>query len=166
MIESVESDDPFDPLTQFMQWWLAGRYISTPDTGTQASFNEGFSGIVLFRERHYQVQLFIIEPNSISLSHVHPNVDSYEVFVGGDLQFTVEGVAYGAGSFKTEDPLYNLVKGVGNRFLPTAWHDGITGEGGASFLSIQRWLNGVSPHSIADDWIDVDKNTIGAVKKL
>jgi hypothetical protein len=38
------------------------------------------------------------------------------------------------------------------RIRPTDRHGAVTGAQGARFLSIQRWMNGVSPDSVAADY--------------
>lgn len=39
------------------------------------------------------------------------------------------------------------------RVRPTDWHAALVGTAGDAFLSIQRWLNGVSPSSVGLDWL-------------
>lgn len=143
----------FDDLTAFLQWWLATRPINTPVV-SPTNFNGELSGVVLYRHNNYQVQLFIVQPNSTIEAHIHPNVDSYEVFVGGDINFMCDDTWYDQ----------NVV-GMHIRVKPSSWHGGKFGEKGGCFLSVQKWLNGVPPTSVGDDWHDKQNNVVGTANK-
>ena len=139
----------YDDLTAFKQWWEATRPFNPPveDPVTKA---EAIYGVVLYRQAPYQVQLFIMPPNSFIDDHIHPNVDSFEVFIGGDIAFRCNGETYDQN-----------VLGAYIRVLPDSWHGGSFGKRGGCFLSIQKWLNGVPPTSVGHDWHDASNNTVG-----
>lgn len=141
----------FDDLAAFKEWWLSTRAINTPSDAKPDHYGT-LLGVVLYRQEPYQVQLFIMPPNSRIEPHIHPNVDSYEVFVNGDIEFLVG-----------EDctPVYPKNLGDSIRIVPTEWHGGNFGERGGCFISVQKWLNGVPPTSVGDDWSDKDNNTKG-----
>jgi len=147
-------ENEFDDLEAFMVWWLGKRVINTP-TENETNFNGVLSGLVLYRSGQYQVQLFIVQPNSLIESHIHPNVDSFEVFVGGDVEFICDDVVH----------KQTILGGV-VRVRETSWHGGVFGPKGGSFLSIQKWLNNVPPSSVGNDWADKSKNVIGTAVKL
>lgn len=144
---------PFDDLENFLTWWLNTRPINTPNE-SPTNFNGALSGTVLYRQDPYQVQLFIVQPNSDIEPHIHPNVDSYEVFVGGDIKFICDNIEYDQ----------NAV-GMYIRVKPNSWHGGKFGERGGCFLSVQKWLNGVPPTSVGNDWHDKSNNTTGIANK-
>jgi quercetin dioxygenase-like cupin family protein len=139
-----------DPLKEFLRFWLASRPINTAIDYPTSQHGAG-TGTVLYRKDEYQVQLFVLKPNSIIEPHIHPNVDSYEVYVNGDAKLMREGRYF-------EPKEY----GAFIRVKPSTWHGGEFGPRGCSFLSVQRWLNGVSPTTIGDDWHDAKGNTSGA----
>jgi len=143
----------FDDLEQFLNWWLNTRYINTPKE-FPTNFNGTLSGAVLYRQDPYQVQLFIVQPNSDIKPHIHPNVDSFEVFVGGDIKFLCDDVEYEQNAL-----------GMSIRVKPNSWHGGKFGERGGCFLSVQKWLNGVFPTSVGDDWHDKNNNATGTASK-
>lgn len=143
-----------DDLTAFKEWWMARREMNTP-TADEVNFNGSLSGVVLYREDEYQVQLFIVKPNSVIEPHIHPNVDSYEVFVGGDISFMCDDVWY------EQKSLNDAI-----RVKPSSWHEAKFGNKGGCFLSIQKWLNGVEPTSVGDDWHDSNNNKKGTAKEL
>lgn len=137
--------EKFDDLTAFMHWWLSTRTLCPPvDDPTNG--DDKYQGAVLYRSGPYQVELFTIKPNTVGVAHVHPNVDSYELYVSGDIDFTIDGKLYSCTD--------QIVKPVPVRIYPHYWHEGVTSATGGSFLSIQKWLNGVPPSSVTLDWAD------------
>ena len=72
-----------DKLTHFLTWYLdAGLRIFVPHFDF-VHFVEGVTGLTIYRDGQYQVQLFTATPNTVIPSHTHPNVDSYEVALSG-----------------------------------------------------------------------------------
>jgi quercetin dioxygenase-like cupin family protein len=132
----------FDDLEAFMRWWWAIRPINTPSDNSLV-YPKDTHGIVLFRQAPYQVELFSVKPNSEIVSHIHPNVDSFEIFISGDIKFMCNGAV-----------LNQTVLGDQIRVLPNSWHGGLFGERGGCFLSVQKWLNGVPPTFVGNDWQD------------
>ncbi|MGZ5050454.1 MAG: hypothetical protein ACXWF8_05275 [Methylobacter sp.] len=150
-----QSNNPqaFDDLAAFASWWLNTRTFCPPRT-TPISFYGNMTGVVLYRHENYQVELFIADPDSVAPSHVHPDVDSFELYLSGDLVFNIGGVVF--------DPALQDSLSFGpTRIRPDCWHDGKTGKIGGAFLSIQKWLNGVPPTSVGDNWADSDGNKRG-----
>jgi len=140
----------FDALAIFKDWWLANRVMNVPVDAIH--FYDKVSGLVIYRHEEFQVELFITQPMTKGLSHIHPNVDSFEVYLSGDISFDCQGEIFNTN--KLGDSL---------RIRPDCWHGGDFNENGGAFLSIQKWLNGVKPTSIVTDWLDIEKNTIGTV---
>ena len=134
-----------DELTQFMHWWRNTREININPYEDRVIHAGDTAGVALYREGEYQVELFIVQPNSIIIPHIHPNVDSYEDYIAGDIDFVLEGKMYNY--LTVNEPL---------RVHPNSWHGGMFGNRGGTFISIQRWLNGVSPKFVGDDWVAKD----------
>jgi hypothetical protein len=132
----------FDDLAHFKDWWLSTRPLNTPKENALSHVAETH-GVVLYRQEPYQVELFNVKPNSEIPAHVHPNVDSFEVFMGGDIAFMCNDLWY------SQDNI-----GASIRVLPNSYHGGKFGDRGGCFLSVQKWLNGVSPKFVGDDWAD------------
>lgn len=97
--------------------------------------------LVLYREGPFQLEVITSAPNaggSHIPEHAHPNVDSIDVFLHGEL-----------------GPLSGILRlpfGAKKRIRHGVFHGASVGEAGSSILCIQHWLNGVSPTSIALDW--------------
>jgi quercetin dioxygenase-like cupin family protein len=140
----------FDSLAIFKDWWLTNRVMNVPEDAIH--FYNKVSGLVLYRQDEFQVELFITQPMTSGLSHIHPNVDSFEVYLSGDISFVCQGETFNKN--KLGDSL---------RIRPDYWHGGDFNENGGAFLSIQKWLNGVKPTSIVTDWLDIEQNVVGTV---
>ena len=133
-----------DDLENFKNWWLETRPFNTPQTNVLSHVADTY-GVVLYRKKPYQVELFNVKPNSEIPAHIHPNVDSYEVFICGDINFMRDG------SWQEGKILGDTI-----RVYPHTWHGGKFGERGGCFLSIQKWLNDVEPKFVGDDWVAKD----------
>jgi len=132
----------FDDLENFKDWWLSNRVINTPMDMALSHVAETH-GVVLYRQAPYQVELFNVRPNSEIAAHIHPNVDSFEVFLSGDINFMCDDVWY------EQKHLGSFI-----RVPPSSFHGGLFGQRGGCFLSIQKWLNNVEPKFVGDDWAD------------
>ena len=143
--------EQFDELTAFTHWWLATRPLYP--SGEVVRVYQNMAATTLYKQGQYQVQLLSAKPNSYTPSHIHPNIDSYEIFVSGDLVFIIDGKRY--------EPQKNMESGMPTRIYPHYWHEGWSGPEGGSFLSIQKWLNGAPPSCVGVDWLGVDGSTSG-----
>jgi hypothetical protein len=114
-------------------------------------------GTCLYRDGPWQVEMFTY-PASASggeiVDHRHPNVDSVEVHVVGDIYFRVNGrqIATRQQYEMTDERGRQLAAGQSLRIKPRDWHGATIGPRGGTFLSLQHWLNGVEPSSVGLDW--------------
>jgi len=145
-----------DDLDKFCKWFL----LNMPVVGAVPFENavtkiEDVTSVLMYRKDNFQVQMFIVPPHYIIPEHTHPNVDSIEVYMGGNIRFSH------CGSFVNPEPDIqkdntNLgcskARGKTIRVKPNDLHGGIFGEGGGVFLSVQKWLNDVKPHCVAADY--------------
>lgn len=116
---------------------------------------EDVTAILLYRQDQFQVQMFAVPEGTIIPEHAHPNVDSFEVYVGGNIQLSLDGrhVYPPAILFEKQGPLKLASRrGERVRVRPNQIHGATIGAGGAVFLSIQHWLNGIKPHCVAADY--------------
>jgi hypothetical protein len=86
--------------------------------------------------------------------HTHPNVDSFEVYVGGQVRFSHQGKWLISEEDLTTptDIGTSIRRGVSWRVKPSDVHGAMTGPEGGVFMSVQHWLNGVEPHCVAADY--------------
>ena len=81
-----------DELENFKNWYFAQKRtmrLCVPFDNPLV-FVDGVIGLTLYRENNFQVQLFICEPNINIPKHIHPNIDSFELFLYG-MKFTHSG---------------------------------------------------------------------------
>ena len=123
----------------------------------------GVSAITLYRQEQLQVQLVLAPANFLIPEHTHPNVDSYETFIGGPIHFEKDGKP-----IIPKENIFALEDGTCSVFLRSSKvpsstpHGGPVGDSPASFLSIQHWKNGVKPTSVHEDWAEDGAETAAA----
>jgi hypothetical protein len=147
---------PLDELERFCVKFLKKMPVigAVPFDGAVSKIQD-VTSILLYRQGQFQVQMFAVPENTIIPEHTHPNVDSIEVYVGGNIHFSHSGkYAYDAASLiAAAGPLKLASKrGTMIRVRPNDIHGGVFGKGGGVFLSVQHWLNGVEPHCVAADY--------------
>lgn len=138
-------------LRTFLVDYFAGDRIRLSPPKDNVLRIAGSTSIVLYREPPFQVELVVVDPGFEIPSHVHDDVDAFEVAVAGDIDFFVDEVQCGYVRGPRAD---GRSRDLG-RFFPVrsdAWHRGKAGPKGATFLSVQRWKNGVQPTHVALNW--------------
>ena len=143
-----------DNLSYFANWYLTSGKIDRVYTPINKGllFIEGVNGIVLYRHKPYQVELFICKPNLEIPEHYHPDVDSYELFLYG-MRFTHSNETVISDKEALEEyegmPLhaYRTI-----RVKPNDIHGGKASKHGGAFISIQHWLNDVDPTHVSSNW--------------
>lgn len=143
-----------DVLANFLDFYLtnAGPIAFVPRQQTVHKV-EDVTSVLMFRRGPFQVQMFIAPPNYIIPEHKHPNVDSFEVYMGGQIRFSKHGkwTSTDAES-NTEVEGMSTLRGKAIRVYPDDLHGGASGPSGSVFLSVQHWLNGVAPSCVANDY--------------
>jgi len=140
-----------DVLTEFKDWYLTSKQIQTP-YHNPLMFIDGICGLTLYRKKQFQVQLFICEPNVVIPEHIHPNIDSFELFLYG-MKFTHNGeVAISENMALTENDGIPTMSYETIRVKPDDWHGGVSSKKGGSFISIQHWINNKKPTHVSADW--------------
>lgn len=145
-----------DVLKQFCDQFLQKAPVigAVPFAGAVSRI-EDVTAILLYRRDQFQVQMFVVPEGTIIPEHAHPNVDSFEVYVGGNIQLSLDGKHVYSPSilFENKGPLKLASRrGERVRVRPGQIHGATIGAGGAVFLSVQHWLNGVAPHCVGSDY--------------
>lgn len=144
-----------DPLSAFLDWFIA----KSPKFGLVPLHNavhqiEDVMSVTWFRHKQFQVQLFIVPPNYIIPEHTHPNVDSFELYIGGQAKFSL----HGHWELSDQDVAipspegFSIARTMSIRVKPNFLHGGSFGPSGGVFMSVQHWLNGVKPHCVSADY--------------
>ena len=148
----------FTKLTQFSKWFLAQPFGVLRPPQNSVYFYETSGGIVistvLCRMGQFQVELFAGPGPGHFPEHRHPNVDSIEVHLTGETNFTIRGcpVVPPERLAQVGDDGASIFCGFRSRVRPQDAHGATVGPAGGAFLSIQHWLNGVEPTSVGLDW--------------
>jgi hypothetical protein len=150
-----------DELDDFLTWFLAQGPIlgkipvmsSVTSLGHDNNGGNVMSG-VWYKNKQFQVELFMIAGPWIIPEHTHPNVNSYEVLLGGQIRFSCNGNWLIPETYQIDvsENGTSPYRGETVRVNHNTPHGGIVGPGGAMFFSVQHWLNDVEPHNIALDW--------------
>jgi hypothetical protein len=153
--EPVKPSVPaFDPLLAFAAWFMRQPGLSVPQCPFDGVTRVGaFSGLVLYRKAPYQVQMWICDPNTEAPDHSHPNVDSLQQYLSGEMSFRLNGKEVMALSdVKDDGSGYSTARGATLRVRPTDSHGATIGPKGACFLTFQHFLDG-NPRSVEVDWV-------------
>lgn len=149
-------------LRAFARWFLGQGFaaLRPPADGVHffraASYADGSAAaaVVLARAPPYQVELFVVPPDQPIVLHSHPNVDSIECYVSGEVVFDVgDGpVVPREMFFRTDEDGASFLCGRWFRIPAGVDHGAEVGPRGGTFLSFQRWKDGVTPTSVGLDW--------------
>jgi len=147
----------FRSLIDFFRWFRCQALEDLcilNDAGTEFIFGKMIiHGMVLCRRPPYQVELFVGYGPGTVPEHAHPNVSSIEVALSGGIRFLVEDRVVLSGKMLETDA-NGAMRGKGAivRIREGIRHGAVVEAKGAAFLSVQRWLNGAEPSSVALDW--------------
>lgn len=142
---------PESSVEDFALRFLRGRIIwrDIPKLGI-TNFGNIIS-MLLYRQAPFQVELFIAHHLTSSFTeHRHPDVDTVEFGLAGDNDLFINGKP-GHTREQIAAWLQGNYKAMPIRIKPEDWHSG-AGRTPYSFLSIQKWLNGVKPSSVGLNW--------------
>lgn len=144
-----------DKLTDFLEYYLDEAYV----VGYSPLHNTvrdvfGIYGYTQYAVDDFQVQVFVVPPRKIIPEHTHPNVDSYEVYLGGQIMFSHNGKWVTTNEDIQEAVEGNVAaaRGQSIRVQPNDLHGGCFGPAGGVFMSVQHWLNGRQPSCVSLDY--------------
>ncbi len=145
-----------DPVEKFCESFLKDMPVigAVPYAGAVTKVQD-VTGILLYRKGPFQVEMFACPEGTIIPEHTHPNVDTVQVYVGGNIIFTHSGLyTYPADGVRAMDGPLRCANRRGHllRVRPDDRHGAVVGKGGGVFMAVQHWLNGIAPHSVAADY--------------
>lgn len=144
-----------DDLEKFLHWFLnKGPALGAIPLLNAVEKIEDVYSVTWFRQPPYQVQMFIVPPNYVIPEHTHPNVDSFEVYLGGQIKFSLNGkwIVSDEDLHEPGQMGTSRIRGETIRVRPDNLHGGVFGHAGGVFMSVQHWLNGVEPHCVSKDY--------------
>lgn len=109
---------------------------------------------VWYRKGQFQVELLMIAGPWIIPEHTHPNIDSYQILLGGQIRFSRGGEWLTPETYQVDvnKDGTSPYRGQRIRVNHNDPHGGVVGPHGVMYFSVQHWLNGVEPHSVGLDW--------------
>jgi hypothetical protein len=142
-----------DHLFQFFEWYQGRNGFGVPQSPIDGFNRVGaFTGLTLFRNGPYQVQLWMCDPNSEIPEHSHPNVDTIQVYVCGQVYLRLNGkLIIEPERLAEETRHFNVFNGRYIRVGPNDTHGASIGPMGGAFVNFQFFLDG-NPRSVELDW--------------
>ncbi len=125
---------------------VIARFTGQPIAPSESAAN--VMGTILYRDGAYQAELFTFAATQYGGSfaeHRHPDVDSVELFLSGEIQFNVQR--------RGRNEIYNGRRNAPLWINAEDFHGGKIGPAGAAFVSLQRWRTGKALTSIGHNWI-------------
>tara|TARA_B100001559_G_scaffold146613_1_gene122911 strand:- start:1263 stop:1892 length:630 start_codon:yes stop_codon:yes gene_type:complete len=153
-----------DAITGFVDEYLSTfdpRDITKPE-----GWNRNFFGVpnfhrkVMYKEGQYQVECLNWPAHAIIPEHVHPDIDSYEVYIRGKISFSHDG--YWIDNHPEQEKICKMRHDF---FTLKVYHDDIhgafMGDDRSIFMSVQHWQNGVKPSTVGENYIGAVDGTLG-----
>ena len=143
----------FNTVREFVEFWASsGRPIKPPFNGAVFTTDIAYS-TVLYRKDNCQVELYTCKPNTEAPWHSHPGVDSFFIYLGGNIDFGhPDGTFTGTSQFQEPRPDgAHRLYGKTSEALDGARHTLKVGPEGGAFLSFEKW-NEKIPSSVTINW--------------
>src|ERR1700674_4781794 len=139
--------ETFDPLYALYRWFLNKPVggLTFPHVGAVLDFGNIISTIP-YRSGQFQVEIFTMPRPTTFTEHRHPNCDSIQQHLSGELYLTLNGQP----TVSPQDMAAWTRSNVNLppvRIGPGDWHSG-EAKTPSAFFSFQLWKSGVTPTSV------------------
>ena len=142
-------------LTEFVKAFCERPFGSLLPPFHCAENVDGVAKYILFREPPFQVELITFWPGGFAVpEHRHPNVDTIQVLLSGDLRFMVDGKT---APWKALDdrlvckPGFEILKRT-VAIRANQSHSAESQRTGATWLSFENWVGTEEIHTTVEDW--------------
>jgi hypothetical protein len=142
---------------QFSDWFFANNHPLKPPFTDPMYHTDISMSFVWYRAAPWQVELYMVRPNTVAPNHNHPDIDSLDVYLSGT--FTMIGLDSSLDlsslSQHMDTPRFDgmhRLYGHTIKIPPGQNYGGVFGDKGGVFWSIQKWVNGVTPSSVTKNW--------------
>lgn len=78
----------------FKDWWIAAGCPIRPPFEYPIHITDMAYALTVYRKGQYQVELYIVKPNTETTKHSHPNIDSISMYLTGNMTFAKENEEY------------------------------------------------------------------------
>jgi len=137
---------------EFRDWWVKTRPFRPPFEKSSFITDLAYS-LCLYREGAFQVELYVLKPNSQAPFHSHPGVDSSFLYLGGNLEFGLEDQSFlNLSEFQKESSNgAHMLLGKTVDAMDGMLHSVRTYKEGGAFLSFEHWRE-KEPDSVVLNW--------------
>lgn len=126
---------------EFADWYKLNNYPIKPPFEDPVYVTDISYSYVLFREGQFQVELYLVRPNTASPEHSHPGIENIVLLWGGDIGHTTNTIS---------PAIFGL---TGPTIRDNATHALHAGNKGCAVLSIEKWADGKKPTSVSINWV-------------
>ena len=143
----------FSPVMAFKDWWLANGHPIKPPFKLPIHCTDIAYALCLYRVGRFQVELYIVKPNTGSPLHSHPNIESVSMYLTGNISFSdAEGNYRDLTEFQVEGDLgtHKLLGAVAEE-NDGKMHALKVGPEGGAFLIFEYWKDR-DPVSVTVHW--------------
>ncbi len=139
---------------EFAEWYKQNEYPLRPPFADGVYVTDISYSYVLFRQGQFQVELYLVKPNSNTPAHSHPEVENIIMFSSGsaatsqqklDQFLSFPHVAQADGTH----PFFGYMD---HKVTDGDSHALYAGPKGAAILSIEKWPEGMTPTSLILNW--------------
>lgn len=145
----------WETVEEFAQWYRDNGFPLRPPFEDPVYVTDISYSYVLFREGQFQVELYLIKPNSGSGEHSHPGVENIIIPLGGDLWPSQAGWTPDMTDVLKHPSAEGTSLQFGSispKFTPEMTHALSVKERGGAVLSVEKWPDGVKPSSLSIVW--------------
>lgn len=125
---------------EFAAWYKEAGYPIRPPIGEKVYVTDISYSYVLYREGQFQVELYLVAPNTASPDHSHPGVENIVLVWGGDIGHTAASIS---------TPPFGVQAPTIRDGDEHALH---AGAKGCAVLSIEKWADELKPTSVSINW--------------
>ena len=135
-------------LEEFAHWYKENNCPIEPTIDVSVCTTDISSSFAVYRNKNYQVEMYIVKPNTSTPEHGHPGIENLIMYIGGDIKYVHNGIDI------------HLTKNSQTPVLRDGDKHALhSGPRGAVFYSIEKWPDGSTPLGIANVW---DGAAVGA----
>jgi hypothetical protein len=143
----------WNALQEFKDWWMKNGCPIIPPFENPIHCTDIAYALCIYRSGRFQVELYVVKPNTETTRHSHPNIESISMYLTGNMSFAKENGEYidlSALQKETENGTHVLFGSVAESNDGQVHSLKVGPEGGA-FLIFEFWKDR-DPVSVTVHW--------------
>ena len=143
----------FSPVLSFKDWWMAAGCPIVPPFKNAIHCTDIAYALCIYRSGRFQVELYIVKPNTETTKHSHPNVESISMYLTGNMSFADEQGNYkdlNQFQIENENGTHKLLGSIAE-VNDGKLHALKVGPEGGAFLIFEYWKDR-DPVSVTVHW--------------